>query len=203
MKRIILSILLLFTAGTLLADSLLNNPINPQNPYNKRARERKRYDYQVHDTVLINISVRDTFEFTRKLESEREATIGARLKSFITYFGKGEENLPDVEAESQSDYSAEGTQSRSSNIRINVPAEIVEILPNGDLVLDASRTIWISDDSATVRMGGRVHPKFIKNDVVDSEKILQLFVKTESEGPLSENERRGFLKRFFDRFKPL
>jgi len=201
---VLLFSLALLSCFSLSADSLLNRGDESTSPYKKRPRARIVYDYRVHDTIILDISIKDTLEFTKKHDTKRDLSWGAKIKNFITHFGgQNETGLPNVEIESKNEFKSDGKKKDGSNVRLKIPAEVIELLPNGDLVLEAKRTIWISEDSATVRVGGRVNPKFIENDAVAGENMLQLAVSTESKGPLSDNEKRGFISRFLDKFKPI
>lgn len=187
------------------ADSLLGKAKtkSQSSPYNKKKRDRKTYDYQVGDTVIMNISIKDTWEFTRKFDTKRDMSWAAKFKSFITHFGGAtKKSPPDVQFEASNEKKTDGKSREESKVRFKIPAEVIEIMPNGDLVLDAARNVNLSQDAALVRVGGRVNPKYIKEDMVDSDNILQLHVKTIGDGPLNDNRKRGFIIKFLEQFRP-
>ncbi|MBF0244873.1 MAG: flagellar basal body L-ring protein FlgH [Planctomycetes bacterium] len=183
------------------ADSLLGNGAsNPASPY-QRTERPPTYAYKLHDTIIIDISIQDTLKFTKKLETDRQVDNKTTFKKLTAYFGKGPTELPGIDYSKESQYGAESKKEEGQKVSLKIPAEVVDLLPNGDLVLDATRVVHISKDSANVSMGGRVNPKYIFNDMVGSDKILGLYVRTEANGPMADNEHRGFLQRFFDKFK--
>ncbi len=187
---------------TLQADSLLDQGrSNPASYYTPEKRPRPTYDFQLHDTILVDISILDTIEFAKKIGTDRQLSFGAKLKSFITDFKTTKAQLPDISIETDDQYDAKGNKTDLSKVRIQIPAEVIEILPNGDLVIDATRTVWSGEDAANVRMGGRVNPKYILKDMVRSDKILGLYVNTDSEGPLTDNQKRGMITKFFQSFR--
>jgi len=201
---------LVIICGGLNADSLLDPQVlskqgsSPSSQFKKAKRERPTYDYRVHDTIMVNVSVDDTIEFSKKQDYKRDNSWGTEFKSFIDNFGgAAKPSLPKVELESQSEVKANGKKTDGSKVRLNVPCEIIEILPQGDLVIEGARTISSDSTLATVRIGGRVNPKYINQvtDVVDSESILDLQVKTDFEGPLADNQKRGFIGKLLDKFK--
>lgn len=195
--------ILILSTSLLFGDSLLNKNSNPNV---REERPRPVYDYRLHDTVIMKVSYKDTIEFTKKQDTDKKVSLGAKIKSFITDFKTAPARLPNVEVESESQYETEGRKKDEKKVTIQIPSEIVEILPNGDLVLDAARTVMNGEDTATVRIGGRVNPKFVRmvngKEVISSEDILELNIKTDASGPLSENERRGFITKFFQAFSP-
>ncbi len=196
---------LALSATAAFGDSLLNQDRSiPASPYMLGARPPKAYNFQIHDTVMLDISIKDTLEFTKKLDTKKDVSLAAKIKSWITDFRTTEKVLPNVELEGKNDFKTKGSKTDESKVSISIPAEVVEILPNGDLVLDAARTVMHGEDTASVRLGGRVSPRYVSRlggmDRVSSDRILDLTVKTESKGPLSDNEKRGLITRLFTAF---
>jgi len=201
---------LLFAIFALLSsaytDSLLKNGkfASPVKQYKKTKRKRPTYDFKIHDTVMVNVNIDDTIQFSKKQDYKRDVTWLNAFKNYITHFGGvNAAGLPNVELESKNQFKSKGQKQGTSKIRLEIPCEIIEILPNGDLVLDGARSIKADETNATIRLGGRVNPKYISSatDIVYSERILSLKVLTDFEGPLGDNEKRGFVTRFLDKFK--
>jgi len=151
---------LVIICGGLNADSLLDPQVlskqgsSPSSQFKKAKRERPTYDYRVHDTIMVNVSVDDTIEFSKKQDYKRDNSWGTEFKSFIDNFGgAAKPSLPKVELESQSEVKANGKKTDGSKVRLNVPCEIIEILPQGDLVIEGARTISSDSTLATVRIG--------------------------------------------------
>lgn len=195
-----IGILFLCSVGLLQADSLLRNEKfgAPMAPY-----KRSEYVYKVRDTITVNVSIDDTIQFSKKQDYKRDVSWLNAFKSFITHFGGVNQTQPNVELESSNEFKSNGQKQGTSRIRLEVPCEVVEIMPNGDLVIDGTRTIKADENNAMIRIGGRVNPKYISplTDSVFSERILGLDVKTFFEGPLADNEKRGFLGKILDKFK--
>lgn len=206
MKRGFISIILVACLLTLLnADSLLTSvKSSPVSQYKPQQLKRPKHEYQLHDTIMMNISIKDVWEFARKFDTKRDLSWAAKFKQFITHFGGAtKKEPPNVEFETSGELKSDGQSRESAKVRFNIPAEVIEKLPNGDLVLDASRTVQISHDTALVRVGGIVSPENIdkKKKEVMSEWIKQLDLKTESKGPLNDNRKRGFIIKFLERFR--
>ena len=199
-----------FCAGNLVADSLLDQPVvaspmsSPSAPYKSQPRQRPVYDFKIHDTIMVNVNIDDTIQFSKKQDTKRDTSWAMAFKSLIDNFGGAEKkSLPQIGLTSEGENKTKGDKKSGSQIRLDVPCEIVEVLPAGDLVLDGIRIVKANEDTVTVKVGGRVNPKYIDPiaDSVLSERILGLNVKTDFEGPLADNEKRGFLSKLFDKFK--
>ncbi len=206
MNKIALFLALIALIGSGHADSLLKNEKfgSPVKQYKKTKRKRPTYDFKVHDTVMVNVAIDDTIQFSKKQDYKRDVTWLNAFKNYITHFGGVNASaLPNVELEAKNQFKSKGQKQGTSKIRLEIPCEIIEILPNGDLVLDGARSIKADETNATIRLGGRVNPKYISSatDIVYSERILSLKVLTDFQGPLGDNEKRGFVTRFLDKFK--
>lgn len=193
------------------ADSLLDSPVlnnanssSPSSPFIPRPRQRPTYDFRVHDTITVNVNIDDTIEFSKKQDTKNDTTWALQFKNFIDNFGGAvKPSLPYIDVKSKNERKSKGSKQDGSKVRLDVPCEVIEILPTGDLIVEGFRTIQAGENNATVRIGGRVNPKYIdeRNDTVFSERILQLEVKTDYQGPLADNEKRGFVSKVLDKFK--
>jgi flagellar basal body L-ring protein FlgH len=198
-------------SSTLTADSLLDMPLldtpnlsSPSSPFIARPRARATYDFRIHDTITVNVNIDDTIEFSKKQDTKNDTTWALQFKNFIDNFGGAtKKSLPYIDVKSKNEKKTKGSKQDGSKVRLDVPCEVIEILPTGDLVVEGFRTVRAGENHATVRIGGRVNPKYIDqlNDTVLSERILQLEVKTAYSGPLADNEKRGFVSKLLDKFK--
>ena len=211
MKFILTAFFLLApTLSVATADSLMDQPVlnsaqsSPSSPYKALPRARQTFDFRIHDTITVNVNIDDTISFTKKQDYKRDTSWALGFKSLLDNFsGVQKASLPDVEVESEGQSKSTGQKQEGSQIRLDVPCEIIEILPQGDLILEGVRIVRAGTNEAEVRVGGRVNPKYIviANDTVMSERILQLEVKTDYAGPLADNEKRGILSKLMDKIK--
>jgi flagellar basal body L-ring protein FlgH len=192
------------------ADSLLDSPVlatptsSPSTPFKRHPRQRPVYDFRQHDTVTVNVNISDSVSFNKKMDTKRDNSWLFDVKSIFETVDE-QKSFPLGELEGSAENKTKGQKSESSKIRMDIPCEIIEILPSGDLVLDGLRKVRSDENAVTVRIGGRVNPKYInpQTDVVMSERILQLDVKTIFDGPLADNEKQGWLAKILSKIKIL
>jgi len=203
-------LIVIMSFGQVYSDSLLDPQVlsnaasSPSSQFKRAKRERPVYDFRLRDTIMVNVNIDDTIEFSKKQDYKRDKTWGAQFASLIDNFGGATKtSLPILEIEAENVVKSNGKKTDGSKIRLDVPCEIIEILPHGDLVLEGSRRVNADDSVANVRVGGRVNPKYIDpaTDIVMSESILQLQVSTDFEGPLAENQKDGFISKLLEKFK--
>lgn len=173
--------------------------------FNRRPEPRQ---FMIND--LITIIVRESFE--SEIEAEKstgkssELTGGINqvprlsLKDLLDLQINGNSSSPalldigfDRSKESDGDY--ERTESMTGRVR----ARIVDIKPNGLLVLEARRTV-INDgeQSLLVATGNCMSVDVSTDNTIVSTQLENLFIKKDHSGDLRENSERGWLTRLFD-----
>jgi flagellar L-ring protein precursor FlgH len=101
-----------------------------------------------------------------------------------------------VGAASDTQFKGGGTTTRSSELTATMTARVVEVLPNGDLVLEGAREIEINGDRQIVVLTGVVRPSDIgRNNVVLSPAVGQLRIRYFGRGLIKDNLRPGWLVR--------
>jgi flagellar L-ring protein FlgH len=118
-----------------------------------------------------------------------------------------EEALPDwldpaalVNASSDTRFKGGGVTSRSSELSATITARVVEVLPNGDLVLEAAREIDINGDRQIIVLTGVVRQTDIdRHNRVLSSSIGQLRIQYYGRGLIRDNLRPGLLVRILNK----
>jgi flagellar L-ring protein precursor FlgH len=108
---------------------------------------------------------------------------------------------PAVTAESNSNYRAESSVESRESMTFNIAATVVDIRPNGNLVLEARKAIRVNDNLWETSLSGICRAKDIAPDnVVLSKDLIDLEIRKEDRGHLRDGYSRGWLQRFIDRF---
>jgi flagellar L-ring protein FlgH len=105
-----------------------------------------------------------------------------------------------VAAATDTKFKGGGVTSRTGDLTAMLTARVIEILPNGDLVLEGAREIEINGDRQMVVLTGVVRQSDIgKNNVVLSPAIGQLRIRYFGRGLMKDNLKPGFLVRLLNR----
>jgi flagellar L-ring protein precursor FlgH len=76
---------------------------------------------------------------------------------------------------------------------------VVGLKPNGDLIIEGSRTIGISNDRETIALSGVVRPKDIAPDnTIDSYLIADAEISYTGKGSAETASRQGFVGRLLN-----
>jgi flagellar L-ring protein precursor FlgH len=167
-------------------------------------------DFRVHD--LIEIIVHEVSKHSTKADTklERENDIDASLDDWIR-FGSGISLRPDrqsrgdpkVKGGIEREFEGKGEARRQDELSARIMAEVIDILPNGNLVLTAAKTVTTDEDETVMTLTGTCRSGDVGpgNSLISS-KLANLEVTKLSTGAARDATKRSFLHRFLDKFNP-
>lgn len=101
-------------------------------------------------------------------------------------------NLANVAGDTQ--LSGQGTTSRTTALSTILTARITHVLPNGGLVVEASKEIQVNSEHQTITVRGVVRPADIDpTNSVQSNRLAQLEVRVNGKGVVGDAIRRPFI----------
>jgi len=96
-----------------------------------------------------------------------------------------------------------GRANRQDELTTRITARVIDVKPNGQLVLQASRTIQYDEDEQTVTLTGACRGADVTPDnSVLSTQLADLQLRTENSGQIRDANRRGWLLRGLDLVRP-
>ena len=108
-----------------------------------------------------------------------------------------------VNMDSEHKHKGEGSTTRKNTFSTKLSGEVIQVLPNGDLVIEAKKTVKVNNEIQIVTLLGTVNPNDLdENSEVMSSKIIDLKVELIGEGDVSDTIRQGWLSGFVSKFKP-
>jgi flagellar L-ring protein FlgH len=161
----------------------------PSSPYAELSSDYKAR----HKGDLLIIHLADNF--TAGTSGENNQTRAFNSSSGITgllgALGANNRLQNLFNATSKNGLDGKGQSSMSSNVTLNVAAQIVEALPNGVLVVQASRDLGVGNDRQTVILRGLVRPGDVAFDnSISSNAISNLQVEIKGKGAVAEITRQ-------------
>lgn len=110
---------------------------------------------------------------------------------------------PTISTESNQSYRAEATVESRESVTFNIAAKIVDVRPNGTILLEARKTIRINDNLWETSLSGSCRVNDIAADnVVLSKNMIDLELRKDDRGHLRDGYRRGWFQRWIDRVSP-
>ena len=176
-------------APTVSAESLWNNP-NGHPPKNLFADHRAT---GIGDIVTIVISETTTTSATRSSANEKSGSvnIGAGLGIF--------DFLQAASASGSDKFSAKGSASSSNRVAGNVTVTVIDVLPNGNFVLEGTQSIWQNRNEHKITLRGVCRPEDITSaNTILSSRVADATVRFDGKGPLNAKQRQGILTQIFN-----
>jgi flagellar L-ring protein precursor FlgH len=154
---------------------------------------------------LVTIQVLESVVATGTADSSVSKK-GSGTASVTNLFGV-ENKLPSwldptklVAAGNSTDFKGGGTTTRSGDLTATVTARVVEVLPNGDLVLEGAREIDINGDRQIVVLTGVVRQTDVdRNNVIRSPQIGQFRIRYFGRGLIKDSLQPGVLIRILNK----
>ncbi len=164
-----------------------------------------------HDQVTI--IVREESEFSSKGRSEfkKEAEFEARLEEFIKLKLRNAEieggglgpATPSVRAGGTRDFKGEGAVDRSDSFTTRVQAEVVDVKPNGTLILQARSRIKTDDEERYFILTGTCRVEDVNADnTILSSQLFDKNLEQRTKGNVRNAGRRGWLSHLLDAVNP-
>ena len=101
--------------------------------------------------------------------------------------------------QSNDQYTAEGTTDKSGTLITTISAEVMEVLPTGNLYIEARRSIVINEETQMVVLSGVIRPRDISgNNTIVSSKISDAQITYTGRGPIARRQRPGILNKIFN-----
>jgi len=110
---------------------------------------------------------------------------------------------PRIQGQFQDQIRAQADMETAERLTLNLAAEVVDIRPNGNLVLEGQKEIRINEELWIVRLTGTCRQEDIGPDrVILSENIADMRIERNLAGQVHDGYRRGWMIRAFDKVSP-
>jgi flagellar L-ring protein precursor FlgH len=165
---------------------------------------------KIHDIVQIRIEESATSLAQGNTSSRKTTSYDAVLKDWIRLVGidtikpaPQSDGEPRVQTTQNEVYRGDSTQRTSESLTTNIAAEIVDIKPNGLLVLSAHKTITLNDNTWELSLTGSCRNTDIDpSNVVLSRNLLNPIINKQDRGHVRDGYSRGWLTKLLARIKP-
>ena len=151
-------------------------------------------DYKARNTGdLIVIHLVDNFTAATNGENKqsRQFNTNSAITGLLGKIGVRNRLQNLFAANSATTLDGKGQSTLSSNVQLNFAASVMEVLPNGILVIEAARDITVGNDRQTVIMHGLVRPGDLAPDnSIPSTSISNLEVEIKGKGAVADASRQ-------------
>ncbi|MEN9892859.1 MAG: hypothetical protein RLY78_3154 [Pseudomonadota bacterium] len=157
----------------------------------------------VGDLVTITIAEKVTAAQSSTSTIDRAGTTSAGITSLPLLGTSGMAKLG-AEAQSANTFSGKGKSENSNNFSGSITATVVQVLPNGHLVVSAEKQIGVNASVDVLRFSGQIDPAQIApGNTVVSTSVANVRIEQRGRGQLPESQAMGWLQRFFINVLPI
>ncbi len=101
-------------------------------------------------------------------------------------------NVPEFSWNFKHDFTGGGELSSKEDFTSTMSARVLDVLPNGNLLLEGHRTVQLQQEKVQVTLTGTVRPKDISSDnTVSSSRLADASIRYDTQGPLVRDQQRG------------
>jgi flagellar L-ring protein precursor FlgH len=157
----------------------------------------------VNDIVTIVVVEQSTQSRSASTTTSKNTSRTASLNDFPglmlpTRNARAAANLK-LDVEGKAEHEGKGSIDRSDRLTAQIPARVVKVLDNGNLVIEGRRAVLVNDETQVATISGVVRPQDITGaNTVLSSQIADAEVQVVGKGVLAEAQRPGILYRFLD-----
>ncbi len=139
--------------------------------------------------------------------TKREAGISASIPNFMgietTVLADKLDLNSLIKANTSSDFGGSGTTTRKDVLNATISARVTDVLANGDLRIEGSRSVKVNNEEQIIILQGTVRPKDINHDnMISSSQIADARITYSGNGIINDRQQPGWLFNFIDKIWP-
>ena len=202
MKTALKIILFLFICNTTFAVSLWLKSSN-----NQRGLYGDKRSFAVGDLITIDVGESSSLAASQNSVRNRQSQIENAVKQFLfanSKMGTHNGGLPSTEIESKSSNQGGGSIANTQNLKGRVSVVVIDVLPNGVLVLEGARMVTFSGESYYAVLKGMVRQEDIGagfreglryRNIVSSQYIADAQIEFVSKGSLNDAQKESWYQK--------
>lgn len=208
-RLMVLVALLTLSLGTVRADFLFEQG---EDKSNSLYGDNTRRGVKVHDLITIQVDDRTISSVKGALTTDRSTEWQDIIKNFIKISTKDglkfkdamrQTTNPEIDVESTMKTDKKASTDRTTRITYTITAEVKQVLPNGNLILEARTVKQVGEEQEKVTLTGVARAEDIDaNNMIRAERLANLGLKVEGDGPVGDHQQRGWLARILDKLWP-
>jgi flagellar L-ring protein precursor FlgH len=163
-----------------------------------------------HDLVTIIVDETSQYSSAGTTDLEKAADFDAKIDAMVrlslanlSLKENSTSTIPELKTEGARDFKGDGTVNRTDSLTTRITAEVLDVKPNGTVVLQARQHIKTDDEEQTMILSGncRVDDITADNTVLSSQLFDKDVTKT-NKGAVRDAMKRGWVPKLLDVVNP-
>lgn len=165
---------------------------------------------QIGDILTVVVAIADEAQLNNSTTRNRTASEDADVSNFLGVEGNFPNFLPDgvdptslVSLGNTSSHNGAGTVDREETINLEVAALVVDVLPNGNLVIAGRQEVRVNYEVRDLRVSGVVRPQDISaGNTVEHSQIAEARISYGGRGQLTDVQQPRYGQQLLDVLMP-
>jgi flagellar L-ring protein FlgH len=164
---------------------------------------------RLHDIITVQVDEKSAVTSQGQMDRKKKAYGDLKLPYWILF--KGLSVVPDPQSEGPPHIRGEVDNKMQSQanfqtkdwMKLQIACNVVDIRPNGNLILEGRRTIKNNEDTWEYSLTGEIRPEdVLPNNVVLSQNVSNMRLLKREEGHVRDGYRRGWMLEWLDKYQP-
>jgi flagellar L-ring protein FlgH len=162
----------------------------------------------VGDILTIVVQETSTANKSNETKTERQSSLSAAITSFLYSPGSSSlltkgGSLPAMAYNSDHKHDGTGAINNSESIVAQIAVRIVDVLPNGNFVVEGKRETSFSGEKQTITLRGTVRADDVSpQNTVPSYNVADATIQIIGKGTVTDSTSKGWFNRTWDKINP-
>jgi flagellar L-ring protein FlgH len=162
----------------------------------------------IGDILTIVVQENNSASKDQSTKTSKETGIDAAIQSFLyspdasgllTHRGK----MPALKLNAKQNFDGGGKINNAEKITARIAVRVIDVLPNANLVIEGTRKTAFSGETQDAILRGVVRVEDIAaNNTVFSYNVADATIKYVSKGTVSDNQRKGWFTKVWEKVTP-
>ena len=164
---------------------------------------------QIGDIVTIKIVETASASNQATTSTGRQSTISGQVDAFLNLEKKfaniGDDVNPfgQVSGGMDNSFSGNGATTRKGDLSAHITAKVVNVLPNGNLIIVGTRQVQINNETQYIALSGTIRPRDISPDnIILSTYICDAKITYSGNGIIQDRQKPGWMANMLDKAWP-
>jgi flagellar L-ring protein precursor FlgH len=166
--------------------------------------------YKIGDLVSVIVRQKSSFKHDGKTDVNRDFKVKAELKDWVRFKdcrmipSTPPEGDPKIDFNLGRGFEGDGTVNRTNEVVTRITCKVIDIMPNGNLVLQGGPDIIETDGEKQILTltGTCRNEDILPDNTIVSTQLLECNFKNENTGAVRDAMQRGWITRAWDFLRP-
>ena len=152
----------------------------------------------VGEIVTINVVESATASKNATTKTSRGSSLAAGWSGVLSKM-VGDWVGSDQKVNFENDFDGKGETTRSSQLNTYITAQVIQVFPNGNMVIQGSRQVQVNNENQFINVQGVIRPEDISaGNIILSTYIAEAKIELSGQGVVSDKQKPGWMARILD-----